>query len=40
MFTPQNPPQTAQLNGAGLRIGIVQARFNTDITDALRQLDA
>jgi 6,7-dimethyl-8-ribityllumazine synthase len=37
MFTPQNPPQTAQLNGAGLRIGIVQARFNTDITDALHQ---
>ena len=37
MFTPQNPPQTAQLNGAGLRIGIVQARFNADITDALHQ---
>ena len=35
MFTPQNPPHPAQLNGAGLRIGIVQARFNADITDAL-----
>ena len=37
MFTPQNSPHPAQLNGAGLRIGIVQARFNADITDALHQ---
>ena len=35
MFTPQKPSHPAQLNGAGLRIGIVQARFNADITDAL-----
>jgi 6,7-dimethyl-8-ribityllumazine synthase len=35
MFTPQNNP--TDLNGAGLRIGIVQARFNADITDALHQ---
>ena len=35
MFTPQNPPHPAQLNGAGLRIGIVQARFNDPITGAL-----
>jgi 6,7-dimethyl-8-ribityllumazine synthase len=35
MFTPQNT-QT-DLDGAGLRIGIVQARFNADITDALHQ---
>lgn len=35
MFTPQNTP--TDLNGAGLRIGIVQARFNADITNALHQ---
>ncbi len=35
MFTPQNTP--TDLNGAGLRIGIVQARFNADITDALHR---
>ena len=35
MFTPQNHNNDAHLNGAGLRIGIVQARFNADITDAL-----
>ncbi len=35
MFTLQNTP--TDLNGAGLRIGIVQARFNADITDALHR---
>ncbi len=30
-----NKGAEALLNGTGLRIGIVQARFNTDITDAL-----
>ena len=30
-----NKGETAPLNGKGLRIGIVQARFNADITDAL-----
>ena len=35
MFTPQNSPHPAQLNGTGLRIGIVQARFNADINTAL-----
>ena len=30
MFTPQNHNNDAHLNGAGLRIGIVQARFNAD----------
>lgn len=29
--------QTAALDGSGLRIGIVQARFNQGITDALAQ---
>ncbi|NBX53917.1 MAG: 6,7-dimethyl-8-ribityllumazine synthase [Betaproteobacteria bacterium] len=33
MFTPLN--NQTDLNGAGLRIGIVQARFNADITNAL-----
>ena len=33
MFTPTNAPTT--LNGKGLRIGIVQARFNENITNAL-----
>jgi 6,7-dimethyl-8-ribityllumazine synthase len=35
MFTPQNSPHPAQLNGTGLRIGIVQARFNEPLTHAL-----
>ena len=30
-----NQGSTSPLNGQGLRIGIVQARFNADITDAL-----
>jgi 6,7-dimethyl-8-ribityllumazine synthase len=30
-----NKGETKPLNGKGLRIGIVQARFNVDITDAL-----
>ncbi|MEY2660911.1 MAG: hypothetical protein RLZZ123_2083 [Pseudomonadota bacterium] len=33
MFQPTHAPTT--LNGKGLRIGIVQARFNEDITQAL-----
>ncbi|MEY2622095.1 MAG: hypothetical protein RIT26_1915 [Pseudomonadota bacterium] len=33
MFQPSDTPTT--LNGKGLRIGIVQARFNQDITQAL-----
>lgn len=33
MFIPTNTPTT--LNGKGLRIGIVQARFNENITGAL-----
>ena len=33
MFIPTHTPTT--LNGKGLRIGIVQARFNASITDAL-----
>jgi 6,7-dimethyl-8-ribityllumazine synthase len=33
MFSPTQTPTT--LNGKGLRIGIVQARFNEDITNAL-----
>ena len=33
MFKPQHTP--TQLDGNGLRIGIVQARFNEDITNAL-----
>jgi 6,7-dimethyl-8-ribityllumazine synthase len=33
MFTPTQSPTT--LNGKGLRIGIVQARFNEAITNAL-----
>ncbi len=33
MFTPTHAPTT--LNGKGLRIGIVQARFNETITSAL-----
>ncbi len=32
-----HPEQAAVLNGAGLVIGIVQARFNADITGALAQ---
>ncbi len=35
MFTPTLTPTT--LNGKGLRIGIVQARFNEAITNALLQ---
>ncbi len=35
MFTPTHAPTT--LNGKGLRIGIVQARFNEAITGALLQ---
>ena len=30
-----NKGENTPLNGKGLRIGIVQARFNADITDAL-----
>ncbi len=37
MFTPQASSTDPTVNGAGLRIGIVQARFNTDITNALAQ---
>jgi 6,7-dimethyl-8-ribityllumazine synthase len=35
MFIASSPTATSQLNGKGLRIGIVQARFNEDITQAL-----
>jgi 6,7-dimethyl-8-ribityllumazine synthase len=35
MFTPHASSTDPTVNGAGLRIGIVQARFNTAITDAL-----
>jgi 6,7-dimethyl-8-ribityllumazine synthase len=35
MFTPNASSTDPTVNGAGLRIGIVQARFNTTITDAL-----
>jgi 6,7-dimethyl-8-ribityllumazine synthase len=35
MFTPNVSSTDPTVNGAGLRIGIVQARFNTTITDAL-----
>ncbi len=35
MFTPTQTPTT--LNGKGLRIGIVQARFNEAVTNALLQ---
>lgn len=31
-----NDTITEQLNGKKLRIGIVQARFNADITDAMK----
>jgi 6,7-dimethyl-8-ribityllumazine synthase len=37
MFTPNASSTNPTVNGAGLRIGIVQARFNTDITNALAQ---
>jgi 6,7-dimethyl-8-ribityllumazine synthase len=37
MFTPHASSTDPTVNGAGLRIGIVQARFNTDITNALAQ---
>ena len=37
MFTPHASSTDPTVNGAGLRIGIVQARFNTSITDALAQ---
>lgn len=37
MFTPHASSTGPTVNGAGLRIGIVQARFNTSITDALAQ---
>ena len=37
MFTPHASSTDPSVNGAGLRIGIVQARFNTDITNALAQ---
>jgi 6,7-dimethyl-8-ribityllumazine synthase len=37
MFTPNASSTDPTVNGAGLRIGIVQARFNTDITNALAQ---
>jgi 6,7-dimethyl-8-ribityllumazine synthase len=35
MFTP-NPHSTTTLNGSHLKVGIVQARFNDDITNALK----
>jgi len=35
MFIP-NPNATTSLDGSTLKIGIVQARFNKDITNALR----
>jgi 6,7-dimethyl-8-ribityllumazine synthase len=35
MFTPNASSTDPTVSGAGLRIGIVQARFNTDITNAL-----
>ncbi len=35
MFIP-NPNATTSLDGSTLKIGIVQARFNEDITNALR----
>ena len=37
MFTPHASSTDPTVSGAGLRIGIVQARFNTDITNALAQ---
>lgn len=37
MFTPNASSTDPTVSGAGLRIGIVQARFNTDITNALAQ---
>ena len=37
MFTPNTSSTDPTVSGAGLRIGIVQARFNTDITNALAQ---
>lgn len=37
MFTPHASSTDPTVHGAGLRIGIVQARFNTDITNALAQ---
>ncbi|MCE2774417.1 MAG: 6,7-dimethyl-8-ribityllumazine synthase [Burkholderiaceae bacterium] len=37
MFTPHASSTDPTVQGAGLRIGIVQARFNTDITNALAQ---
>jgi 6,7-dimethyl-8-ribityllumazine synthase len=37
MFTPHASSTDPTVNGAGLRIGIVQARFNTEITNALAQ---
>ena len=37
MFTPNAYSTDPTVSGAGLRIGIVQARFNTDITNALAQ---
>ena len=37
MFTPNASSTDPSVSGTGLRIGIVQARFNTDITNALAQ---
>ncbi len=35
MFEPHSDPRPAALDGRGLSIGIVQARFNDSVTDAL-----
>ncbi|MBU3651111.1 MAG: 6,7-dimethyl-8-ribityllumazine synthase [Limnohabitans sp.] len=37
MFTPNASSTTSALNGKGLRVGIVRARFNEAITGALLQ---
>ncbi len=35
MFTPNSQSPSSQLDGSSLKVGIVQARFNPDITNAL-----
>ena len=37
MHQPDKSTTRSDLDGKGLRIGIVQARFNPDVTDALAQ---
>ena len=37
MFTPNASSSPGQLDGSSLKVGIVQARFNSDITNALAQ---